>query len=355
MSSKDTIAAAAAAAIAKLQARFGGGAAATAAPPSALSAPASVGHPVAAPMAWAMSSATAPPTLLPAISAPFLPAVALPPLPPPDTGEWPLPEGGFKTHDDWPPATDLNKGARVRALQRAPGFYRHDIIFQKKEALKKLIGTGGEHHKAIQSRTGATMFILGEEPPPNEPADARMVVLLGAASQVAHATLEVMAAVNGPGRGAADITALSPGDLIAIAAATDPGEPPVPPSHVRGAWLFPGAVMGLVLGRGGANLNKLREQTGCVIKIIEKPPQVCMLPLATDATTSPHPNYPSPCRPHRPRCPRRLRRRGGGAAASGHSSTTTTVYCHHRRLSSAGGLSTRSRRDLGAACLDPHP
>ena len=46
-----------------------------------------------------------------------------------------------------------------------PGCHRHDIVVPSKEVLvKKLIGPGGVHTKALASRTGALFYCIDHEP-----------------------------------------------------------------------------------------------------------------------------------------------------------------------------------------------
>ena len=198
-----------------------------------------------------------------------------------DVGEWPMPAGGFRQAvEGWPPANDIRYGARILAVQRMPGFTRHDIVVRSREIMiRKLVGPGGEQMKALTTRTGAFIFAIDHEAPPTLDPESRVAVLVGKPAQLAHATAEIESTISGPGTGAADVTSVL--GSAAGADPNDPNEPAVPVGHFRLAWLLPREGVGQIVGRGGSNIQKL----------------VSVLPTPSD--------LPCHSTPYTPRCPHR--------------------------------------------------
>lgn len=172
-------------------------------------------------------------------------------------GEWPMPADGFRQAvEGWPPANDIRYGARILAVTRMPGFVRHDIVVRSRDIMiRKLVGPGGEHVKALTSRTGAFVFAIDHEAPPTLDPESRVAVLVGTPSQLAHAAAEIESAISGPGTGAADVTSVL--GSAGGADPNDPNEPSVPAGHFRLAWLLPREGVGQIVGRGGSNIQKL--------------------------------------------------------------------------------------------------
>lgn len=195
---------------------------------------------------------------------------------------WPEPPGGFVAYN-WPVPTGIHPDKEGRhasrignALRSRPNLIRHDIVLPDSDLCKKLVGPGGEHHRALCERSGVNMFVLNElGGPPDMPPNTRLVVLIGERNQVAQAIFEVEAATQRHTRGAKDTPAVHPDDRASKTAppdstATD-DEPPVPDGYKRGAYLVPNSGMGALIGPAGRKINELRQESGCVIKVMQAP------------------------------------------------------------------------------------
>ena len=95
----------------------------------------------------------------------------------------------------WPPAT-VFVGQRIQHLEGVAGNVRNDVLVPK-SIVGRLIGTAGSMYKELQSKTGAQIFILDKEgPPPGQPEDMRLVVILGSEAQVSYASHEVTSLID---------------------------------------------------------------------------------------------------------------------------------------------------------------
>ena len=99
--------------------------------------------------------------------------------------------------DDWPPLRPDNpqhhanaKRLHVAIAQGGRGAVRHDMVVPK-ELCGRLIGPGGSAFKEMTARTGAAIVIFDKDAPPREPADNRLVVLVGTALQAICAAAEI--------------------------------------------------------------------------------------------------------------------------------------------------------------------
>ena len=95
----------------------------------------------------------------------------------------------------WPPATTF-VGQRIQHLELVAGTVRNDVLVPK-SIVGRLIGTAGSMYKELQTKTGAQIYILDKEgPPPGQPEDMRLVVILGSEAQVSYASHEVTGLID---------------------------------------------------------------------------------------------------------------------------------------------------------------
>lgn len=166
-------------------------------------------------LAWAQ-----PPTAVPAWTPP-----QQPPAPGTAHSGFPPPEGGF-VRRDWPPLSELRCGAPIASAEALPDMLRHDVLLPNAALCAKVLGAAGEHHHAICSRTLVSLFVVDHLPPPGEAVESRLVVIVGPAAQVAHATAEVIHAVYHTRHGASEAAVPFPGGNYAVPLAGATSRPP---------------------------------------------------------------------------------------------------------------------------------
>jgi len=106
---------------------------------------------------------------------------------------------GFERHaGEWPYTTE-KVGHRIQTMEANPVNVRHDIMTEK-ALIGRVIGSRGTTLQALKARTSCEIFILDKEgPPPGFAPTERVIVLIGGASVVGHATAEINECLHGSG------------------------------------------------------------------------------------------------------------------------------------------------------------
>ena len=212
-----------------------------------------------------------------------------------------------KMFGDWPSPLQpdsFGMGAKIQAAESRPGNVRHDLILDK-VFMAMIIGAGGLKYKAMQRKTGCEMFIIDRESPPNYPADARLIALVGTRNAVSACARDVAQIVDahhdtvfyrsngrifesiGLPSSTGGATTLAHDQQVLSEFVSRPDGWPVASDYknkghiiasamkagtVRHDIQFPAEYCARLIGKGGDAHKELQRSTGCRVFILDQSP-----------------------------------------------------------------------------------